>query len=142
MESASALPKRYDIGKTSFYKRRDYLMKLGYNLEPEQDGRKSLYTSEQIRLLDELDVHIQDTGSMEGFPVARVEPEKNPQESVNNSEETNSNGELVHRVGEQIEIDSAEDEEIYVDTNPLKDNELPRRKRTGYQNQKRLSCSS
>ena len=96
-------------------------MKLGYDMEPEQDGRKSLYSDEQIRLLDELEAHIQATGSKEGFPAARIESELTPEEFNSNSEETNSNGELVHRVSEQIEIDSTDDEEIYVDTNPLED---------------------
>ena len=62
MLSASSLPDRYGIGKTYFYQRRDYLIKLGYDLEAVKDGRKKLYTDEQVQILDELDAHIKDTG--------------------------------------------------------------------------------
>ena len=41
MIKASALNSKYKIGKTNFYKRRDYLIKLGYNMEPDKKGRCS-----------------------------------------------------------------------------------------------------
>jgi len=121
MLSASALPQRYGIGKTYFYQRRDYLIKLGYDLEAVKDGRKKIYTDEQIRILDELDAHIKDTGAMEGFPRAEVTTSNTPTQTVNNQAETNERNGLVHTDREQIEINDDEASEIYVDTNPIAD---------------------
>ncbi len=39
MIEASKLPERYGIGKSLFYQRRSYLLELGYDLEPEKDGK-------------------------------------------------------------------------------------------------------
>ena len=121
MLSASALPQRYGIGKTYFYLRRDYLIKLGYDMEAVKDGRKKLYTDEQVPILDSLDAHIKETKAMEGFPPASVEPANTPAQSVSNNPETNARNGLVRADSEQIEISSAKAEEIYVDTNPLSD---------------------
>ncbi len=121
MITASKLPQRYGIGKTYFYKRRDYLRKLGYNLEPLKQGRKSFYTDEQVQLLDSLDAHIKTHGGMDGFRQAAIEvshlrEDPNPKASPTN----NGNG-LVHTHRSPIEIESADPEEIVVDTNPLED---------------------
>jgi hypothetical protein len=121
MLSASALPQRYGIGKTYFYQRRDYLIKLGYDLEAVKDGRKKLYTDEQIRILDELDAHIKDTGAIKGFPRAEVTTSNTPTQTVNNQAETNERNGLVYTDREQIEINDDEASEIYVDTNPIAD---------------------
>ena len=75
MLGASKLPERYGIGKTLFYQRRNYLIKLGYDLEPEKDGNKRKYRDEQIQLLDELNKYIRQNGGMEGFPCATVRDE-------------------------------------------------------------------
>ena len=72
MMNASALPARYGIGKTLFYQRRNYLISLGYNLEPEKDGNERKYSDEQVQLLDELDKYVRDNGGMEGFPSVNV----------------------------------------------------------------------
>ena len=72
MVNASALPSRYRIGKTSFYQRRNYLLSLGYNLEPKKDGNQRKYSDSQVQLLDELDKYIRDNEGMEGFPGANV----------------------------------------------------------------------
>ncbi len=121
MLSASALPQRYGIGKTYFYQRRDYLIKLGYDMEAVKDGRKKIYTDEQIRILDSLDAHIKDTRTMEGFPSAGAEPSNTPTQPVSNDPGTNDNSGLVHTNREQIEIDDPAAEALYVDTNPLSD---------------------
>ena len=121
MLSASSLPDRYGIGKTYFYQRREYLIELGYDMEAVKDGRKKLYTDEQIQLLDELDAHIKDTEGMEGFPKAKVTISNNAPQTVSNQIETNNSNGIVHQDREQIEINDDEASEIYVDTNPLAD---------------------
>ena len=121
MLSASSLPDRYGIGKTYFYQRREYLIELGYDMEAVKNGRKKLYTDEQVQILDELDAHIKDTGAMEGFPKAKVTTSDNAPQTVNNQAETNNGNGLVHTEREQIEINDDEASEIYVDTNPLAD---------------------
>jgi hypothetical protein len=121
MISASSLPERYGIGKTYFYQRREYLIELGYDLEAVKDGRKKIYTDEQIRILDELDAHIKDTGAMSGFPRAEVTTSNTPTQTVNNQAETNERNGLVYTDREQIEINEDEASEIYVDTNHIAD---------------------
>ncbi len=121
MFSASSLPQRYGIGKTYFYQRRDYLIKLGYDMEAVKDGRKKLYTDEQVQILDELDAHIKDTGAMEGFAQASTALSNSSTQAISNELETNNNNGLVHSHTEQLEINESEDESIYVDTNPLAD---------------------
>jgi hypothetical protein len=136
MLSASSLPDRYGIGKTYFYQRREYLIELGYDMEAEKNGRKKIYTDEQIQILDELDAHIGDTGGMEGFAPAIAartaemseatsditsSPSNTPAQAQRNEPETpNSNG-LVHTDSEQIEINEPAAENVYIDTNPLAD---------------------
>ena len=121
MLSASSLPARYGIGKTYFYQRRDYLIKLGYDLEAVKDGRKKIYTDEQVQILDELDAHIKDTGAMSGFTKADTTLSNSSTQAISNELETNNNNGLVHADSEQIQINEPEDESIYVDTNPLAD---------------------
>ncbi len=121
MLSASSLPDRYGIGKTYFYQRREYLIELGYDMEAVKDGRKKLYTDEQIQILDELDAHIEDSGGMEGFPKAEITTSNNAPQTVSNQVETNNGNGIVHTDREQIEINDDEASEIYVDTNPLAD---------------------
>jgi hypothetical protein len=121
MLSASSLPDRYSIGKTYFYQRREYLIELGYDMEAVKDGRKKIYTDEQIQILDELDAHIEDTGGMEGFSPAMAASSNTPSQAISNEPETpNSNG-LVHTDSEQIEINEPAAENVYIDTNPLAD---------------------
>lgn len=121
MLSASSLPDRYGIGKTYFYQRREYLIELGYDLEAVKDGRKKLYTDEQIQILDELDAHIEDTGGMEGFPKAEITTSNNASQTISNQVETNNGNGIIHTDREPIEINEEEVTEIYVDTNPLAD---------------------
>lgn len=121
MLSASSLPERYGIGKTYFYQRREYLIELGYDMEAVKDGRKKLYTDEQIQLLDELDAHIKDTEGMEGFPKAEVTASDSTPQTVSNQEETNERNGIVRADREQIEINEPEAENLYVDTNPIAD---------------------
>ena len=121
MLSASSLPQRYGIGKTYFYQRRDYLIKLGYDMEAVKDGRKKIYTDEQVQILDELDAHIKDTGAMSGFTQAPAALSNSSTQAISNELETNNNNELVHAESEQLEINEPEAEKIYVDTNPLAD---------------------
>jgi hypothetical protein len=121
MKQASALPERYHIGKTSFYQRRDYLIKLGYNLDPIKEGRCSIYTDEQVELLDRLNDWIQTNDGMDGFPPAVIELTKNAADVDRKASEFNGNGELVCSGDERVDIDSGTGEEIYIDTNPLED---------------------
>ena len=121
MLSASALPQRYGIGKTYFYQRRDYLIKLGYDMEAVKNGRKKIYTDEQIQILDSLDAHIKNTKAMEGFPLNTAAASNKATQAVSNQPETNDSNGLVRAEQEQIEISSAKTEEIYLDTNPLSD---------------------
>ena len=107
MSSASSLYERYSIGKTSFYQRRDYLIELGYDMEAVKDGRKKIYTDEQISILDALHQHVQETGSMEGFAPATPAS-------------VAAANELVHAEREEIQVDESTTD-VYVDTNPLAD---------------------
>ena len=121
MMNASALPNRYRIGKTLFYQRRNYLTELGYDLEPVKEGRKSFYSEEQIRLLDELDAHIKAHGGMEGFSNDKASVSPTTSEAFLKAVSENDNGKLIHSYSEQVEIASTDEEEIYVDTNPIED---------------------
>ena len=121
MIKASELPSKYGIGKTNFYKRRDYLLKLGYNIEPTKKGRCSFYTCEQVHIFDELDAHIKVAGRMEGFRAPVIES-KNKGENVNEKiEPVHNGGGLVRAQSEQMANESSQEEEIYVETNPLED---------------------
>jgi hypothetical protein len=125
MIKASALPSKYDIGKTRFYERRNYLIKLGYQVEPTKEGRCSFYTSKQVHLFDELDAHIKAAGGMEGFRTSVFES-RNKEENVYEKVESVHNGNgIVRSESELIANDSAnefvEEEEIYIETNPLED---------------------
>lgn len=121
MQQASALPRRYGICKTDFYKRRSYLIELGYNLEPVKQGQKRLYSDEQVQIFDKLDAHIQTTKGMEEFPPARVEVINISDQSVEKASLNSSNSELVYQQSELIEIESATNNELIVDINPLDD---------------------
>ncbi len=117
MLKASALPSRYNIGKTRFYDWRNHLIKLGYDMEPTKKGQTSLYSDEQVQLLDHFSQHIKEYQGFDGFPPACIEPSP----PVNSSPSQNPPNGLVHTSPEQVQIESATPEEIYVDTNPLED---------------------
>ncbi|MGK7879658.1 MAG: hypothetical protein AB4060_06105 [Crocosphaera sp.] len=117
MLKASALPKRYDIGKTQFYQWRNHLKTLGYNMEPQRKGQSSLYSDEQIELFDHFAAHIKEYDGFDRFPPATIQQEP----PVNSSLNDNPPNGLVHHQDEQVNIESTHPEEIYVDTNPLND---------------------
>ena len=79
MIEASKLPERYGIGKSLFYQRRSYLLELGYDLEPEKDGKRRKYSDSQIKLLDELDKYISSNGGIKGFPPANASAQPHPE---------------------------------------------------------------
>jgi hypothetical protein len=58
---------------------------------------------------------------MEGFPNYSTSMSKSPRSANGKDQSVNENGKLVHRQSEQVEIVSADDEEIQVDTDPLED---------------------
>lgn len=117
MLKASALPKRYDIGKTQFYQWRNHLKTLGYDMEPSKQGQSSLYSDEQIELFDQFATHIKEHDGFDRFPPATTEEEP----PVNSSPNDHPANGLVHHQNEQVNLESAPPEEIYVDTNPLED---------------------
>lgn len=125
MIKASALPSKYEIGKTRFYERRNYLLKLGYQVEPNKQGRNSFYTREQVQLFDELDAHIKAVGEMEGFRTSVIDNGNEGENGQGKVEPVRNGGELVRSERELIANDSsnlsAEEEEIYVETNSLED---------------------
>ncbi|MEA5537112.1 hypothetical protein [Crocosphaera sp. XPORK-15E] len=117
MLQASALPKRYDIGKTQFYQWRNHLKTLGYDMEPTRKGQSSFYSDEQIELFDQFAAHIKEHEGFDRFPPATIEAEPTVNSSVNDN---HLNG-LVHHQDEPVNIESATPEEIYIDSNPLED---------------------
>jgi spore germination protein GerM len=121
MKQASALPDRYRIGRTQFYQRRDYLIKLGYNMEPVKQGRNSFYSDEQIHWLDELNTHIKKHSTLEGFPAAVIEVNNVCVKADMNLEISDPRSELVHAADQTVRIESTKPEEILVDTTPLED---------------------
>lgn len=121
MKQASALPDRYRIGRTQFYQRRDYLIKLGYNMEPIKQGRNCFYTDEQIHWLDELNAYIKTHSTLEGFPTAVIEIDDIYNEAAQNLDNDQGNGELIHPQSEPVQIESTATEEIIVNTSPLED---------------------
>lgn len=121
MKQASTLPDRYRIGKTQFYQRRDYLIKLGYNMEPIKQGRNCFYSDEQIYWLDELNAYIKMHSTLEGFPAAVIEVNNISIEAAQNLDNAQGNGELIHSQSEPIPIESTQTEEIIVNTSPLED---------------------
>ncbi len=125
MIKTSALSSKYGIGRTHFYKRRDYLLKLGYNLQPTKKGRCSFYSREQVRVFDELDAHIKAAGGMDGFRNPVIDNRNEGENGNGKVEPVRNGGELVHTEREQVANKSANksapEEEIYVETNPLED---------------------
>jgi hypothetical protein len=125
MIKASALPSKYEIGKTRFYERRNYLLKLGYQVEPNKQGRNSFYTREQVQLFDELDAHIKAVGEMEGFRTPVIDNGNEGENGQGKVEPVRNGGELVRSERELVPNDSAnlsaEEEEIYIETDPLED---------------------
>lgn len=121
MKQASALPDRYRIGRTQFYQRRDYLIKLGYNMEPIKQGRNCFYSDEQIHWLDELNAYIKKHSTLEGFPAAVIEVNDISNEADEKASNNKSNGELIHSQSEPVQIESTQTEEIVVNTSPLED---------------------
>ena len=88
MIEASKLPQRYGIGKSLFYQRRSYLLELGYDLEPEKDGKRRKYSDSQIKLLDELDKYISSNGGIKGFPPANASAQPHPPAQENKNDST------------------------------------------------------
>lgn len=121
MKQASALPDRYRIGRTQFYQRRDYLIKLGYDMEPVKQGRNSFYSDEQIHWFDELNAYIKKHSTLEGFPAMVIEVGNICDEVDDNLPENNGNSGLIHPQSEQVQIESTQAKEIVVDTSPLED---------------------
>lgn len=125
MIKASALNSKYEIGKTNFYKRRDYLLKLGYDLQPIKKGRCSFYSDEQVQLLDELDAHIKATGGMEEFPTLVIESRNEAENAEEQIGSVHNGAGIVHSDSELMANESTNEciaeEEIYIETNPLED---------------------
>ncbi|PSF33918.1 hypothetical protein C7H19_19555 [Aphanothece hegewaldii CCALA 016] len=121
MKQASALPDRYRIGRTQFYQRRDYLIKLGYDMEPIKQGRNCFYSDEQVQLLDELNTYIKKHSTLEGFPAVVIEVNNFCIKADEKVVDNKSNGELIHAQSEPVQIESTITEEIVVDTSPLED---------------------
>jgi len=119
MIEASKLPQRYGIGKSLFYQRRSYLLELGYDLEPEKDGKRRKYSDSQIKLLDELDKYISSNGGIKGFPPANASAQPHPEPKP--AQENKNDSTLVHLNGGSLESYSPKSKEIYVDTNPTAD---------------------
>ncbi|ACB54485.1 hypothetical protein cce_5139 [Crocosphaera subtropica ATCC 51142] len=108
MLKASALPKRYEIGKTQFYQWRNHLKTLGYDMEPQRQGQSSLYSDEQIELFDQFATHIKEHDGFDRFPPATIKEEP----PVNSSPNDNPPNGLVHHQDEQLNLESAPPEEI------------------------------
>ncbi|OCQ92268.1 hypothetical protein BCD64_00185 [Nostoc sp. MBR 210] len=87
----SDLKKKYNLGQDAFYSRLRYLQIKTY-----KDGGRAYLNAEQVTHMDALDKHIQATGRMNGYPV----PE--PSGPVDNSEETQSTGQLATVETEEI----------------------------------------
>ncbi len=121
MIKVSALLAKYHIGKTTFYRRRDYLMELGYNMKPRTKSNCCFYNPEQVHIFDELDAHIKAAGRMDGFPPPVLESRNKEENAENKVEPVHNGGGLVHTEGELIANESPPEEEIYVETNPLED---------------------
>lgn len=100
-------------------------MKLGYKVEPTKQGRSSFYTSEQVRIFDELDAHIKAAGGMDGFRTPFIESRNEGENVEGQVEPVRNGGGIVHSQGELIPNDSAnefaQEGEIYVETDPLED---------------------
>jgi hypothetical protein len=116
MLQASSLPDRYRVGKTQFYQRRDYLIKLGYNMEPTKRGRNSFYSDEQVQLLDNLHDYYRNNGTFDGFPPAAIKVSGSQPGTDTSLTLDNGEAGLVARQGELELNESIETEEIYVDT--------------------------
>lgn len=147
MKTASELPRRYNIGKTNFYQRRDLLIQLGYDMQPEKQGRKCFYSEQQIQLFDELDDYISENHTTEGFPPAQIpinnnghhsptQPSENQQFSfvgnsngdINSSVQSNPESKISLVQTNQLNIDrpepsnsNNEEESVVLDLDPLAD---------------------
>jgi hypothetical protein len=121
MHKASSLPDRYRIGKTQFYERRNYLIQLGYDMEPCKQGRNSFYSDEQISKFDALHAHFRQYDTFEGFPPAISQGSESHLAADTNSVSDRDETELIHQPGQPSANESVETEEILIDTNPLED---------------------
>lgn len=82
--SIKDLEVRYGVARSNIYNRIDGLKKLGYHLEPEKQGNKSIYNADQIALMDSLNEHLKSGEAIATFPTAEgVLPvlQDNPQPS-------------------------------------------------------------
>ncbi len=81
-------------------------------------GRCRFYSREQVRVFDELDAHIKAAGGLDGFSDPVIE-------SRNEGENRNEKVEPVRTEREQVANKSenkfAEEDEIYIEPNPLED---------------------
>ena len=82
MLNTSELISKYQIEKSEFYKRRSFLIELGYNLQGKKKGRTVVYRAAQVELLDQLNSYLEQAGTMAGF--------KSFQSSVNSNYSSDS----------------------------------------------------
>lgn len=59
---------RYSLARSNIYNRINGLKKRGHNLEPEMREGKSVYSANQIAVLDALDRHLKNGGTTSTFP--------------------------------------------------------------------------
>lgn len=66
--SVKDLETRYSLVRSNIYNRIDGLKRKGYNLEPETRNGRSIYNAAQIVVMDALDRHLKNGGSIVSFP--------------------------------------------------------------------------
>ena len=79
----SELRDRYQIGRTALYERMNTLA-----IKPSKQGTKSYLSGEQLRRMDDLELHLKSGGGLANFaqPVQQTFSEQNEQLSVQNSQ--------------------------------------------------------
>jgi hypothetical protein len=59
---------RYGVARSNIYNRIDGLKKLGYAMEPEKLGGKSIFNADQLAVMDRLDAHLKTGEAIATFP--------------------------------------------------------------------------
>ncbi len=62
------LEARYGVARSNVYNRINGLKEKGYPLEPEKRGAKSIFSADQVQVMDALDSHIKAGNEIASFP--------------------------------------------------------------------------
>lgn len=102
---------KFDVGKSTFHKRRNELVEMGHYLEPVKDGRNAYYNDEQCQLIVDYFQHL-----AENKPTSEFSLPDSPTEQGGELTKSEQNGE-VEKSGEDEYYQTPGDDEYYTQAN-------------------------